>query len=391
MTLLVAFDAGARAERPEENGVAHFLEHLVFKGGESHPTHREVNAVTDRLGARLNAETSHELVCFHIRVRAERALEAADLLTDMTGRPRLDPHELDRERGVVLQEIARSEDQPQSRALDLSGPATFGDHALGRRILGTPETLAGLGRDEVMDFRSRCWSPARGCALIVGNDSAIASPELDTLLARLPDAPPPPTASPPPPHQPRVLVEERDSKQSHVVLTWRAETPVEDPRTRAALTVYTMLLGGSMGSRLVTEIREERGWAYSVRAEPDPLSDAALVYVTAGLDSKHAVEATRRIQEIVVELGEQGPTEDEFERARSAAAGRRALAFENTTSAAIHMAEELLIHGHDGDPAAAVESLDAVELDDVVAVSRSLSERAALACVGPHDASEFAE
>jgi predicted Zn-dependent peptidase len=309
----------------------------------------------------------------------------------MTGRPRLDPAELDRERGVVLQEIARSEDQPQSRALDLSGPAAFGDHPLGWNILGTPETLARLGREEVLDFRSRRWSPARGCALIVGNDAALTDDgELERLLGRLPDAPAPAPPEPPAPHEPRILVEQRDSKQSHLVLTWRAEIPVEDPRMRSALTVLAMLLGGSMGSRLVTEIREERGWAYSVRAEPDPLSDAAAVYVTAGLDSEHAVKGCERMQEMVAELAAQPPDQEEFERARSAAAGRRALAFENTTTAALHMAEELLIHGHETDPAGAVASLDEVRLGDVVAVAGSLSERAAVACVGPHTESEFA-
>jgi predicted Zn-dependent peptidase len=391
VTILVAFDAGTRSERPEENGAAHFLEHLVFKGGESYPTHREVNAATDLLGARMNAQTSHELVAFYIRVRAERAPEAADLLTDMLGRPRLDPVELERERGVVLQEIARSDDEPRSRALDLSGPAAFGDHPLGWRILGTPETLAGLGRDEVLSFRSRTWSPGRGCALIVGNDSGLApGAELEELLDRLPAGSGQPDGSPAPAHEPRVLVEERDSRQSHVVLTWRVGAPVDDPRVRAALTVYAMLLGGSMGSRLVTEIREERGWAYSVRAEADSLSDAAVIYVTAGLESEHAATATGRMQEMVAELAAEAPAEDEFVRARSAAAGRRALAFENTTTAAIHIAEELVIHDHETDPGDAVASLDAVQLDDVVAVASSITQPRAVACVGPHTEAEFA-
>src|SRR3954466_1745304 len=112
ITALVAFDAGARTEHPEENGMAHFLEHLVFKGGEKFPTYRDVNETAERLGAVLNAFTSHDLVAFHITARAERALEAADLLTDFVGRPRIDAGELDRERGVVIQEIARAHDQP---------------------------------------------------------------------------------------------------------------------------------------------------------------------------------------------------------------------------------------------------------------------------------------
>src|ERR1700722_11632093 len=105
LTILVAFDAGARTERPEENGMAHFLEHLVFKGGEKYPSYRDVNEAAEGIGAVLNAYTSHDLVAFHITVRAERALEAADLLTDFVARPRIDADELNRERGVVVQEI----------------------------------------------------------------------------------------------------------------------------------------------------------------------------------------------------------------------------------------------------------------------------------------------
>src|SRR5436305_7240009 len=134
LTLLVAFDAGARTERPEENGMAHFLEHLVFKGGEKYPTYRAVNEAAEAIGAVLNAYTSHDLVAFHITARAERTAEAADLLTDFVGRPRIDPEELERERGVVVQEIARAKDQPSAMAENLIDEAAFGDHPLGRPV-----------------------------------------------------------------------------------------------------------------------------------------------------------------------------------------------------------------------------------------------------------------
>src|SRR6266480_5444546 len=109
-TVLVAFDAGARTERPDENGMAHFLEHLVFKGGEKYDNYRKVNETAERMGATLNAYTSHDLVAFHITCRAETVVEATDLLTDFVGRPKLDQGELDRERGVVIQEIQRYKD-----------------------------------------------------------------------------------------------------------------------------------------------------------------------------------------------------------------------------------------------------------------------------------------
>src|ERR1700733_7138263 len=128
VTILAAFDAGARTERPEENGMAHFLEHLVFKGGEKYPSYRDVNEAAEGIGAVLNAYTSHDLVAFHITVRAGRALEAADLLTDFVGRPRIDGEELDRERGVVVQEIARTDDQPSMLAEHLIDKAVFGEH-----------------------------------------------------------------------------------------------------------------------------------------------------------------------------------------------------------------------------------------------------------------------
>ena len=121
--------------------MAHFLEHLVFKGGEKYPTYRDVNEAAERIGAVLNAYTSHDLVAFHITARAKRALEAADLLTDFVGRPQIDADEIDRERGVVVQEIARANDQPAVIAEHLIDEAAFGDHPLGRPVLGTTEHL----------------------------------------------------------------------------------------------------------------------------------------------------------------------------------------------------------------------------------------------------------
>src|SRR3954451_16385018 len=163
-TVLVAFDAGARTERPEENGMAHFLEHLVFKGGEKFDDYRKVNETAERMGGVLNAYTSHDLVAFHITVRAEAAVEAADLLTDFVGRPKLDAEELDRERGVVIQEIQRYKAQPASVAEDLIDRAAFRDHPLGRTVLGPEEHLRSFTRDGIVAFRERRWSGSRGGA-----------------------------------------------------------------------------------------------------------------------------------------------------------------------------------------------------------------------------------
>src|SRR5437763_2554087 len=215
LTILVAFDAGARTERPDENGMAHFLEHLVFKGGEKYPTYKEVNETAERLGGVLNAYTSHDVVAFHITVRAESAAEAIDLLTDFVARPRLDGEELDRERGVVIQEINRAYDQPSTVAEYLIDRAAFGEHPLGRTVLGPEENLRGFTREAIIAFRKRRWSGSRGGAFLVGNlDHLPGDEELEGCFSRFPALPEPDRYDPAPAFAPATPVAERDTNQS---------------------------------------------------------------------------------------------------------------------------------------------------------------------------------
>ncbi len=389
VTLLVAFDAGARTERPEENGMAHFLEHLVFKGGEKYPTYRDVNEAAERIGAVLNAYTSHDLVAFHITARAERAPEAADLLTDFVGRPRIDGDELDRERGVVVQEIARANDQPAALAEHLIDAAAFGDHPLGRPVLGTAEHIREtFTREGILAFRGRRWSPQRGAAFAVGNLDSLDG-NLEELFGRFETHGDPDPYEPAPRFEPRVLVHERDSNQSHLRMAYRPAVEVSDPSQRAALTIYSTLLGGSMGSRLFDEIREQRGLAYSVHSIGHAYADVPTLQLSAGLESGKTVEAYVRMREIVNELRTDGPTEAEVERARAYAAGARAIAFENTGAVARHAAQQAVVYGEEVDPDATIALLDRVTVADVREVAAGVADELSVAVVGPHTAEEL--
>jgi predicted Zn-dependent peptidase len=392
VTILIAFDAGARTERTEENGMAHFLEHLVFKGGEKYPTYRDVNEAAERIGAVLNAYTSHDLVAFHITARAERGLEAADLLTDFVGRSRIDPDELDRERGVVVQEIARSNDQPAAIAEHLIDEAAFGDHPLGRPVLGPTEHIRDtFTREGILAFRARRWSPERGAAFLVGNLSGLeADGEVTELFARFESLATPEGYEPAPPLSPRVLVQERDSNQSHLRMSYRPDVDVSDPSERAALAIYSTLLGGSMGSRLFDEIREQRGLAYSVHSVGHAYADVPILQLSAGLDSSKCIEAYRRMRDIVTELRQDGPTESEVERARAYAAGARAIAFENAGAVARHAAQQTILHGEDVDPDTTIALLDQVSHADVADIARRVADELSVACVGPHTVEELA-
>ncbi len=390
LTVLLAFDAGARTERPEENGMAHFLEHLVFKGGEKYPTHRDINETAERLGGVLNAYTSHDLVAFHITVRAEAAPQAIDLLTDFVARPRLDAEELDRERGVVIQEINRAYDQPSTVAEYLIDRAAFGEHPLGRTVLGPEEHLRGFQREAIVAFRQRRWSASTGGAFLVGNLEHLPGEEqLEQALARFPAlaAPEPYLAAPS--FAPQTLVEQRDTNQSHLRMIYRPKTTVSDIRERAALTIYATLLGGSMSSRLFEEIRERRGLCYSVYAFDHAFADVPILQLGSGLQSDKCVEAYRRMREIVRELAQQGPTEQEVARARAYAAGRLVLAFENTGAVARHAAGTSIVFGEEIDPDSAIAALDAVSFEQVRTVAEGIADELAIACVGPHEAADF--
>ena len=389
-TVLVAFDAGARTERPEENGMAHFLEHLVFKGGQKYDDYRKVNETAEHMGAVLNAYTSHDLVAFHITCRAEVAAEAIDLLTDFVGRPKIDAGELDRERGVVIQEIARANDQPSVVAEHLIDRAAFGDHPLGRPVLGPEEHLRTFSREDIVAFRSRQWAGARGGAFLVGNLGSLPDDaELADDFCRFPSIATNGAFEPAPAFAPQTLVEERDSAQSHLRMSYRPTIETRDARARAALTVYSTLLGGSMGSRLFDEIREQRGLAYSVYSLDHVFADVPLLQLSAGLESGKCIEAYTRMREIVDELRTEGPKEDEFARAKAYAAGRRVLAFENTNAVARHAASQTVVFGQDIHPDAAIRALDETTYDEVAEIARGISDALSVACVGPHSVDEF--
>jgi predicted Zn-dependent peptidase len=390
LTVLVAFDAGARNERPQENGMAHFLEHLVFKGGELYPTYKHVNETAERLGGVLNAYTSHDLVAFHITVRAESAPQAIDLLSDFVGRPRLDAQELDRERGVVIQEINRAYDQPSTVAEYLIDRAAFGDHPLGRTVLGPEENLRSFTRDGIVAFRERRWAGSRGGAFLVGNVEHLPDEEqVRERFARVPSLPEPEPYVPAPEFAPKTLVEERDTNQSHLRMIYRPDITVTDMRQRAALSIYSTLLGGSMGSRLFEEIREKRGLCYSVYAIDHAFADVPILQLGSGLESAKCVEAYARMREIVDELRDDGPTEEEVQRARAYAAGRMVLAFENTNAVARFAANQQIVFGEEIDPDAVIAALDAVTFEQVREVAAGVADNLAVACVGPHAAEDF--
>jgi len=258
-------------------------------------------------------------------------------------------------------------------------------------VLGPAEHIReAFTRDGIVAFRSRRWAPGHGAAFVVGNLESLADEgALEELFERFAPAPDPEPYELAPPFHPRVLVRERDSRQSHLRLSYRPSVDVSSPRERAALAIYATLLGGSMGSRLFDEIREQRGLAYSVSAFPHAYADVPVLQLSAGLESSKCVEAYRRMRDIVTELRDQGPTAAEVKRAQAYAAGARTIAFENTGAVARFAAQQTIVYGEGVDPDTTIELLDRVTFDDVRTVAAGVADELSIACVGPHTVEEL--
>jgi predicted Zn-dependent peptidase len=213
---------------------------------------------------------------------------------------------------------------------------------------------------------------------------------LAELFSRFADRDDPPPPDPAPGFERRVMVERRDTNQSHLRLHWRPSVDPTDLSERAALAVYATLLGGSMGSRLFDEIREQRGLCYAIRSYAWTHSDAAALDVSSGLDSSKCTEAYTRIREIVDDLAENGPRDGEVDRARAYAAGSTVLALESTGAVARRAAGQKVTFGEITSPDETIEALDAVTEDDVRAIARDIAGDPVVACVGPHSEDDFA-
>ena len=292
--------------------MAHFLEHLVFKGGEKYPTYRDVNEAAERIGAVLNAYTSHDLVAFHITARAERALEAADLLTDFVGRPRIDAEELDRERGVVVQEIARADDQPAAMAEHLIDEAVFGEHPLGRPVLGPTEHIRDtftregdrrLPHPPLVARRPapRSWSATSSGA---GDDGA-----LDELFGRFAEraASPRPTSPRPPLAAARAGPRARlqPVAPADVLPARRSTSPTRASAPRWRSTRRCSAARWARGCS--TRSASSAGSPIPSAPFPHAYADVPVLQLSAGLESAKCVEAYQRMREIVTELRERRP------------------------------------------------------------------------------------
>jgi predicted Zn-dependent peptidase len=378
--------AGSRYETRETNGIAHFAEHMFFKGTEKRPTSRDITSEIDGIGGEFNAFTGKEYTGYYVKCAGETRDVALDVLVDMIRRSKFDPDEIEREKGVIIEEMNMYFDTPRDFVGSAYERLLYGDTPLGWDIIGRKETVRSATRETFMSYLDRWYKPER---LVVGVGGKVGDDLHERLEELLGDLEPAPTGAPEPlpgpAEEPRVLVHTKASDQAHLVLGVPSY-PLGHP-DRYALQLLATVLGGGMSSRLFTEVRERRGLAYYVFGTNHSYTDAGSLYAQAGVDIDRIEDAITTIVDEFRKIAAEPVPPAELEKARAFAKGRFVLQLESPHGTILFGLRREVLEGRAEEPEAVLRGLDAVTAEDVQRVAQDLIRDGALrlALVGPFE------
>jgi predicted Zn-dependent peptidase len=388
----VMLAAGSRYEHADNRGIAHFAEHMFFKGTEKRPTARDIAMEVDSIGGEFNAFTSKEYTGYYIRCAGEQRDQALDVLVDMLRNSKFDSEELEREKGVIIEEMNMYVDTPRDYVSSVYEELLFGSNPLGWETLGTKDTIRAATRETFLDYLGDWYTPQRmvvGVAGAVGND---LMPKLEELLGDMSGN----GSGTPAPAQvesstkPQVKINRKDSDQANVCLGVPSY-PFDHP-DRYALQLLGTVLGTGMSSRLFLEVREKRGLAYYVYAFNSSFTDTGTLFSQAGVDLNRAEEAVEVIASEFRKLAEEPVPAAELEKARALAKGRFVLQTESPNGLILFGLRREVLEGQAAEPEEILAGLDAVTVEDVSRVAQDViaNEGMRLAVIGPFDdASKF--
>jgi predicted Zn-dependent peptidase len=373
---------GSRDEAPEQAGVSHFLEHLLFKGTERHSA-IEISERFDGMGAAANAATSKESTQLNARLLDEHTEEAFELLAEMLTAPSLPVDEVDSEREVVLEEIAMYEDEPQDRVHDVLAEAIHGDHPLGRRVLGSPEVIGSIPVPEIATYHRAHYTAPKLVVAAAGHLEHAEIVELSRRFLAPPAGDPATTPNGEPNRAPRFAFRQKDTEQYHICFGGPGIARGDD--RRFALGVLDAIVGGSTSSRLFREVREKRGLAYAVGSYTEQYVECGVVAIYVGTREDNVAEACEIIGRELGTLRDRGVSAEELERAKEHVKGRMVLALEATGMRMTRLARAILFDVPLLSLDEMLERVGRVSAEDVAELARELydPERLSAACVGP--------
>ncbi len=393
VTLTVWCHVGSRYESEKIAGLSHFLEHMTFKGSKKRPTAREISTAVDAIGGEFNAGTSKEWTNFYIKTSKENLEKAFDVLSDMVINPLIQEDEVQREKGVILEEKAMYEDTPMMNISDVFENLIFDGNILSRDTIGTEKAIKDMTQKDFLRFRSTYYHPKNMLITIAGGVTEKKSLELtkryfvgltkrevksDFGKFQVKQ------------NNPRVFLKSKKVDQAHLILGFTGNK-LGHP-DRFAEGVLATILGRGMSSRLFIEVRERRGLSYSVHTDVEHYTDTGYIATYAGVDPKKAEEAIKVILEEHYGLANKTNeiSEDELLKAKGYLKGHIALALENTSAVNSFFGEQELLLAKIETPEDLYEGIDKVKIEDVVRVAKKLfvKDRLNLAIIGPYNSSD---
>jgi predicted Zn-dependent peptidase len=385
VAVMVMLAAGSRYETAETSGIAHFAEHMFFKGTERRPSARQIAGEIDAIGGEFNAFTGKESTTYYVKCAADHRDIALDVVVDMLRNSRFAEEEIEREKGVIVEEMNMYYDTPRDFIGGVYEALLWGDQPLGWDIIGRKETIRDATRDTFLGYLDRWYKPSRMVLGVAGRIGDGLLERAQELLGDLADAD---TGEPAPaaPHtNGRVRVFTKQSEQAHVSLGVHSR-PLNHP-DRYAIQLLATALGGGMSSRLFTEVRERRGLAYYVYGLNHSYTDAGTLYSQAGVDIGRIDDAVSTIAAELRNIAAEPLPAEELEKARNFAKGRFVLQLESPQGLMMFGLRKEVLERRLPDPEEVVRGLDAVTSDDVARVASELiaDDRLRLAVIGPFD------
>lgn len=373
-TVMVMVGAGSRYESKKNNGISHFLEHMAFKGTKKRPSAMAIASLIDSLGGENNAFTGKETTAYYIKTQATHLNTSLDILSDMLQNSLFDPTEIEKEKGVIIEEINMYEDTPMRKLGDIYEQLLYGDTPMGWDIAGTKEVIRSVDRDYFTSYMQSLYSADNMTVVVAGGvDPKKVEQLVEEYFGQMPQF-----ATVKPSHveentenqqKPATLIRPKKTEQTHIAIGVRT-IPLEH-EDRYALDVLAAIMGGGMSSRLFHEVREKRGLAYYVRTNSDNYTDVGTLVTAAGVDPARVEKAVKVIVEQHAQLRKPGNiTDEELHRAKELLKGHFVLDLEDSRSVASFYAHQEILESHIEDPTDILRRVDEVKMDDIERVTK---------------------
>ncbi len=393
ISVLVLVKTGSRYENEKNNGVAHFIEHLLFKGTKKRPTSLSISKELDGIGADYNAFTSKDKTGYYIKAPKEHLELALDILSDMIFHSKFDDVEIERERGVIIEEINMYNDNPVMNIDSLIENSVFNDHALGRQISGEIKNLKSITKNDILKFYKQYYKRENMFIGIAGNFSERSAKKLINKYFKIKDFDNAKTFDVFKPYQKSIQVQlnEKNTDQVHLAIAF-SSVKYEDKYDKA-LELLSVILGGNMSSRLFMKIREKLGLCYYIRCESLHYEDTGIFSILSGLDKSRIEEAIKNIFKELKNFTKKGITKEELDMAKEFLKGKFMLRMEDSMNVVAFYCEQLIMTGKFKSFEKVMSEFDKVAKKDILEAGRKIfsKDKVNLAVISPHKDKKYFE